>query len=105
MDREHTILDAYRDFRGALKQSEVMAFEVLQTAEKHLDERKKALEAASAKVTNSKARSAADQAWRAMARDARPRPMHDTERRHSPPKDLPEPHTTTYHTSAVIEAA
>ncbi len=31
--REAIILEAYRDFRGALKQSEVMALEVLKTAE------------------------------------------------------------------------
>ena len=34
IDREHTILEAYRDFRGALKQSEVMALEVLDVAPK-----------------------------------------------------------------------
>ena len=37
VDREHIILDAYRDFRGALKHAEVMALEVLKTAEQKLD--------------------------------------------------------------------
>ncbi|MCA3589310.1 MAG: cell surface protein, partial [Methylocystis sp.] len=45
--REGIILDAYRDFRGALKQSEVMALEVLKTAEQKLDAEKKALDEAS----------------------------------------------------------
>ncbi|MFM9973120.1 MAG: cell surface protein, partial [Beijerinckiaceae bacterium] len=45
--REGIILDAYRDFRGALKQSEVMALEVLKTAEMKLDAEKQALGAAS----------------------------------------------------------
>ena len=33
VEREQRILDAYQDFRGALKQSEVMALEVLKIAE------------------------------------------------------------------------
>ena len=33
IEREHAILEAYRDFRGALKQAEVMALEVLKKAE------------------------------------------------------------------------
>jgi hypothetical protein len=32
---ETTILDAYRDFRGALKQAEVLALEVLSKAERN----------------------------------------------------------------------
>ena len=37
IERETVILDAYRDFRGALKQAEVMALEVLRTAEQKLN--------------------------------------------------------------------
>ena len=33
IDREHIILEAYMDFRGALKQAEVSALEVLKIAE------------------------------------------------------------------------
>lgn len=36
IEREAIILDAYRDFRGALKQAEVLALEVLKTAEERL---------------------------------------------------------------------
>ena len=39
IERESTILEAYRDFRGALKQAEVLALEVLKTAEAKLDRR------------------------------------------------------------------
>ena len=42
--RNPAILEAYRDFRGALKQAEVMALEVLKTAEAKLEEAKKAYE-------------------------------------------------------------
>ena len=44
------ILEAYRDFRGALKQAEVMALEVLKKAEWKLDEAKKKLNTAAEAV-------------------------------------------------------
>src|ERR671910_1350564 len=47
IERESIILDAYRDFRGALKQAEVMALEVLRMAEGKLNAAKAELEAAS----------------------------------------------------------
>mgnify|MGYP003693901211 CR=1 FL=1 len=37
IEREGTILDAYRDYRGALKHAEVMALEVLKKAGEKLD--------------------------------------------------------------------
>ena len=36
IQRENRILEAYQDFRGALKQSEVLAFEILNKAEARL---------------------------------------------------------------------
>ena len=52
IERETVILDAYRDFRGALKQAEVLALEVLQKAEAKLDAAKKELQAASEAVSS-----------------------------------------------------
>jgi len=43
VERETRILEAYRDFRGALKQSEVLALEVLKSAEAKLAAAKEAL--------------------------------------------------------------
>ena len=40
IERESVILEAYRDFRGALKQAEVMALEVLRKAEDKLNKAK-----------------------------------------------------------------
>ena len=37
IDRERKILEAYLDFRGAMKQSEVLALEVLKAAEGKLE--------------------------------------------------------------------
>src|SRR6266568_1789493 len=47
IDREHVILEAYRDYRGALKQSEVMALEVLKIATTRLESERAALKEAS----------------------------------------------------------
>ena len=50
IDREHVILEAYRDYRGALKQAEVLALEVLKTATEKLEKERAALTEASDKV-------------------------------------------------------
>jgi len=52
VERETVILDAYRDFRGALKQAEVMALEVLRSAEQKLAAAKAELESASKVVSD-----------------------------------------------------
>src|SRR5690606_18996769 len=43
IERDHTLLEADRDFRGALMQSEVLRVEVLKTAERVLDDAKRDL--------------------------------------------------------------
>lgn len=104
VDREHTILEAYRDFRGALKQSEVMALEVLQKAEVKLTERKEALQAASGQVESFAEGTPADRARLEMARDERLREMQNEERRYQIAKDLSDNLTISYNTSEVIMA-
>lgn len=104
VDREHVILEAYRDFRGALKQSEVMALEVLQTAEGKLNERKTALEAASAQLAAFTDGTPSDRAKLEMARDERLREMQNEERRYQIAKDLSDNLTISYNTSEVIMA-
>ena len=51
IERERTILEAYRDFRGALKEAQVMALQILKKAEAALDAAKKRLEDASQALT------------------------------------------------------
>src|SRR3954466_5650681 len=48
IDRERAILEAYRDFRGAMKQAEVLTLELLKTAEGKLAAAKAAVEQAGA---------------------------------------------------------
>lgn len=102
--REQLILNAYRDFRGALKQAEVLALEVLKTATGKLDASKAALEEASNAVTAFTGTEPADKARLEMARDERVRELQDEERRYQISKDLSDNLTIGYNTSEVIMA-
>jgi hypothetical protein len=104
IDREHTILEAYRDFRGALKQAEVMALELLETATSKLDEKKSVLQAASNDLTSFKEGTPADRARLEMARDEKLRDLQNEERRYQIAKDLSDNLTISYSTSEVIMA-
>ncbi|WP_421953126.1 cell surface protein [Pelagibacterium sp.] len=104
IDREHTILEAYRDFRGALKQAEVMALEVLEIASAQLEQRKLDLKAATDKLNAFTEGTPADRARLEMARDARVRDLQNEERRYQIAKDLSDNLTISYSTSEVIMA-
>jgi hypothetical protein len=106
IEREHLILEAYRDFRGALKESEVLALEVLKTAEGKLDAAKQRVDEAS-KAVEAAATAGAEPAERAkleMARDQRVRELQDEEKRYQIAKDLSDNLTVGYNTSEVIMA-
>ena len=104
IDREHTILEAYRDFRGALKQAEVMALEVLQTAEKRLEDKKNILQKAADELAAYAGDVPADRARLEMARDERLREMQNEEKRYQIAKDLSDNLTISYNTSEVVMA-
>jgi hypothetical protein len=102
--REGIILDAYRDFRGALKQSEVMALEVLKVAEGKLDAEKKALADASSAVSGFAGTEPAERAKLEMLRDERLRLTQDMDKRYQIAKDLSDNLTVSYNTSEVVMA-
>ena len=104
VDREHIILDAYRDFRGALKHAEVMALEVLRTAEQKLDAAKAELQKASDTVVNFKGTEVAERARLELVRDEHLRRTQDEEKRYQIAKDLSDNLTVSYNTSEVIMA-
>jgi hypothetical protein len=104
IDREHIILEAYRDFRGALKQAEVMALELLDVATRELEARKTALQASADALTNFKEGTPADRARLEMTRDERLRDLQNEERRYQIAKDLSDNLTISYSTSEVIMA-
>src|SRR5690606_36372804 len=104
IDREQTILEAYRDFRGALKQAEVMALEVLHTAEGRLEEKKNILQKAADDLAACAGDVPADRARLEMARDERLREMQNEEKRYQIAKDLSDNLTISYNTSEVVMA-
>jgi hypothetical protein len=104
IEREQKIMDAYRDFRGALKQSEVLALEVLKKAEVKLNEAKGRLDDASKSVEAAASAEPAERAQLELARDERVRELQDEEKRYQIAKDLADNLTVSYNTSEVIMA-
>lgn len=104
IDREHTILEAYRDFRGALKQAEVMALELLDVATASLNDKKAALQASGDALSAFADGTPADRARLEMARDERLRDLQNEERRYQIAKDLSDNLTIAYSTSEVVMA-
>ncbi len=104
IDREHAILEAYRDFRGALKQAEVSALEVLRMAEHRLEEAKASLAVASEAVSSFAGAEPAERARLELVRDEHLRRMQAEEGRYQVAKDLADNLTISYNTSEVIMA-
>ncbi len=104
IDREHKILNAYMDFRGAMKQSEVMALEVLKVAEGELDKARGAVNEAVAKVAGYIGEEPAERARLELARDEKLRALQQEEKRYQIAKDLSDNITIGYNTSEVIMA-
>jgi len=104
IEREHSILQAYQDFRGALKESEILALEVLETAEVRLKERQSALEEASNIVAADKGEDAAERARLELARDEKLRALQEEDQRYQISKDLADNLTVGYNTSEVVMA-
>jgi hypothetical protein len=104
IDREQIILDAYRDFRGALKHAEVMALEVLRTAEYKLEDAKAELRKAADLVANFQGPEVAERARLELTRDEHLRRTQDEEKRYQIAKDLSDNLTISYNTSEVIMA-
>lgn len=100
--RESRILDAYRDFRGAYKQAQVLALKVLEKAEKQLAAAKKELEKASKAVADFKGTEPSKRAELEMARDDELRKLQEEEKRYQIAKDLSDNLTIGYNTSEVI---
>lgn len=102
IEREVVILDAYRDFRGALKQAEVLALEVLETAEARLTAEQDRLKQAADAVTAHQGDAVAERARMELARDEQLRRTQDEEKRYQIAKDLSDNLTVSYNTSEVV---
>ncbi len=102
--REQTILDAYLDFRGALKNAEVLALDVLNKAEAELKATKAKVEDAVSKVEAYTGNDAAERARLELARDEELRSLQTTDKRYQIAKDLSDNLTIGYNTSEVVMA-
>ena len=104
IQREATILNAYRDFRGAMKQSEVLALEVLETADTKLKNAQTALNTAAKSVESYTGNDAPERARLELARDEKLRALQEEDERYQVIKDLSDNLTIGYNTSEVVMA-
>ncbi len=104
VEREHAILEAYRDFRGALKEAEVMAYEVLQKAEARLGEARQRMDEASKAVESASSAAPPERARVELARDEALRALQMEEGVYQVAKDLSDNLTVSYNTSEVVMA-
>jgi hypothetical protein len=104
IQREQLILEAYQDFRAAMKQAEVLALEVLKKAERELAAAKGELETAMAAVKDFQGDDPAERARLELARDQQMRKVQFHDRRYQIAKDLSDNLTVGYNSSEVIMA-
>lgn len=105
IEKEQTILDAYRDFRGALKESQVLGLQVLKQAEGILDQARQELRVASDAVEAQKDSEDRELVARLeLARDDKLRQLQDEDKRYQIAKDLAENLSISYNTTEVIMA-
>jgi hypothetical protein len=102
IQRENVILNAYQDFRGALKETEILALQVLKTAEADLQKRKDELAAAMKAIEDFKGDDLVARSRLELARDERLRAVQETEDRYQICKDLSDNLTVSYNTSEVV---
>jgi len=104
IERERVILEAYQDFRGAIKQSEIYALDVLKQTEAIWNESKGALKQANDTVSAFAGDDLAERAKLELARDEKMRALQFGEDRYQVAKDISDNLTVSYNTSEVIMA-
>ena len=104
IQREEVILEAYQDFRGAIKQSEIYALDILKQAEGVWNVNKGALQQANDTVTAFTGEDLAERAKLELARDQRMRELQASEDRFQISKDISDNLTVSYNTSEVVMA-
>ncbi|MFT5656445.1 MAG: hypothetical protein ACI9XU_002172, partial [Arenicella sp.] len=104
IEREQVILEAYQDFRGAIKQSEIYALDVLAQAEGIWNGAKGALQQANDTVAVYAGENLAERAKLELSRDERMRELQYSEDRYQVAKDISDNLTVSYNTSEVIMA-
>ena len=104
IQRENTILEAYRDFRMALKAAEVQAQELLKIASAALEEKKSALQAANGAVEAFVGEDAAERTRLELRRDEALRTVQDEDKSYQIVKDIADDLKTAYNTAELVFA-
>ena len=104
IERETKILESYKDFRVALKEAQVMAFQLLKKAEAEVDSAKGRLSSASKAVESFTGGDRAEIARLELDRDQRLRELQDEDKRYQIVKDLAENLSISYNTTEVVMA-
>ena len=104
IEREHLILNAYQDFRGALKESEILSLDVLNTAESRWEDAKVQVTDAAAAVDAFTGDDLVARAKLELARDEKVRLLQADEDRYQIAKDLSDNLTVSYNTSEFVMA-
>lgn len=102
IDREHAILHAYQDFRGAMKGAEILALEMLKKAEAIWTEEKITLQSSVDAVQQYSGEDLAERAKLELVRDEKMRSLQETEDRYQIAKDLADNLVVSYNTSEVV---
>lgn len=102
IEREQLILEAYMDFRGAMKNSEVLSFDILKKGERQLEKAKHAVTAAVAAVEGHTGDDQAARAKLELKRDETLRALQNADKRFQIAKDLSDNLTVGYNTSEVV---
>jgi hypothetical protein len=104
MEREAKILESYKDFRVALKEAQVLAFQLLKKAEVELQAAKDRLDSASKAVEAYTGEDREEIARLELDRDQRLRELQDEDKRYQIVKDLAENLSISYNTTEVVMA-
>ena len=104
IQREDRVLEAYADFRGALKESEVLGFQILKKAEEALQASKVALDTSVKALEAGQSDDREANARLEMDRDFKLRALQDEDDRYQISKDLAENLSIAYNTTEVIMA-
>ena len=104
MAREGQILESYRDFRGALKESQIMAFQVLKKAETAIEVAKGRLEEAAKALESYTGQDREQIARLEFTRDERLRELQEQDKRYQIAKDLAENLSVGYNATEVVMA-
>ncbi len=104
IQREQTILQAYADFRTALKQAQVLGFELLQRAEASVATKKQHLDQAAAALAGFAGDDQAAKAQLELTRDLALQALQAEDKRYQIAKDLAENLSIAYGTTEVVMA-